>query len=297
MPVQTTNEEDDASAPYEIRAPVEQTAPLIFASPHSGRDYPSAFLALSRLDPLSLRLSEDAFVDEIFAAAPALGAPLLLANFSRAFLDPNREAYELDPEMFEDAPPDCVNAASPRVAGGLGSIARVVASGEEIYKGKLRFEDAQARIKAFYDPYHQALRGLLDATRGRFGRCLLIDAHSMPSVGGPMDSDPGRRRVDMVLGDCGGFSCAPAVTETVERSLQGMGFEVRRNVPYSGGFTTRHYGDPKNCVHVLQIEINRALYMDEKKMTRGPGLPELTENIGRLIKVLAGMDWDILKSS
>jgi len=280
--------------PCDIRAPVEQTVPVIFSSPHSGRIYPPAFVAQSRLDPVRLRRSEDAFIDEIFAAAPAHGAPLLRARFPRAYVDPNREAFELDPAMFEDSLPDYVNTTSARVAAGLGTIARVVTSGEDIYHGSLRFADAKRRIEACYMPYHEALRGLLEATRRRFGACLLIDCHSMPSVGGPMDRDTGLRRLDMVLGDCHGTACAPAVTDMAERELQAMRFAVTRNDPYAGGFTTRHYGAPADGVHVLQIEINRAHYMDEATVARGDGLPRLVRHITRLIRAMVRIDPKIL---
>ena len=218
---------------------------------------------------MTLRRSEDAFVDEIYAAAPNHGAPLLRALFPRAFVDPNRESYELDPAMFADPLPDYVNTKSPRVAAGLGTIARLVASGEEIYRHKLRFLDARHRIDAYYRPYHAALRRLLDETRWRFGACLLIDCHSMPSVGGPMDADAGSTRVDFILGDRHGTSCTPAVTDFAERAIESLGYVVARNDPYAGGFTTRHYGQPREAVHALQIEINRSLYMDERTIRRG----------------------------
>ncbi len=290
-------EEIAAWKPCDVQAPAEQTAPLVFASPHSGRLYPPDFVAASRLDPIRLRRSEDAFVDEIFAAAPAHGAPLLRAHFARAYVDPNREAFELDPAMFEDALPDYVNTTSVRVAVGLGTIAKVVTSGEEIYRTSLRFEDARRRIEACYVPYHETLRGLLEATRRRFGACLLIDCHSMPSVGGPMDADPGLRRVGVVLGDCHGTACAPAVTDMAERELKAMRFTVTRNDPYAGGFTTRHYGAPKDGVHVLQIEINRAHYMDEATVARGAGLPPLVRRITRLIEAMARIDPQILAAA
>lgn len=280
---------------FEILAPVRRSSPLVFASPHSGSDYPAHFLAASRLDPLTIRFSEDAFVDELFAAAPSLGAPLLLAKFPRSFVDPNREAHELDPDMFEDHLPASANTASPRVACGLGCIPKVIASGEEIYKRKLRFAEAKARINGLYQPYHQALQGLLDETWRLFGCCLLIDCHSMPSLGGPMDSDPGCKRAGMVLGDLFGVSCAPYVTAAVERLLKEMRYKTKRNAPYSGGFTTSHYGHPGRGFHVLQIEINRALYMNEKTMARESGLPLLALNIRRLIEGLTGLDWDKLK--
>ncbi len=275
-----------SAPPWRLRAPSEQTAPLVFASPHSGRVYPPEFLAASRLDMLRLRLSEDAFMDEIFADAPRLGAPLLCARFPRAYIDVNREAYELDPAMFTEPLPDYVNTSSPRIAAGLGTIARVVTDGEDIYDGPLRFEDARRRIDSLYRPYHAALRRLVEETRRRFGACVLIDCHSMPSGVGSQ----GRRRVDIVLGDCYGTTCAAVVTDTVQRELQAMGYVVTRNSPYAGGFTTRHYGRPADGLHALQIEINRALYMDETRVKRGAGLPELRRRIARLMRELAAID-------
>lgn len=279
--------------PWRIHWPRQQTAPLVFASPHSGRVYPPEFLAASRLDMLKLRLSEDAYMDEVFAAAPEFGAPLLCARFPRAYVDVNREAYELDPAMFVDPLPSYVNTSSPRIAAGLGTIARVVTDGEDIYHRPLRFEDARRRIDAMYRPYHAALSELLEATKQRFGGCLLIDCHSMPSgVGG----GNGGRRIDVVLGDCFGTTCAPAVTDTVQRELQAMDFVVIRNSPYAGGFTTRHYGRPKSGIHAVQIEINRAIYMDETRVRRGAGMPELRQRIGRLMRALAAIDPDTLKA-
>jgi N-formylglutamate amidohydrolase len=259
----------------EIVAPVAQTVPLVFSSPHSGRDYPAEFLAQSRLDPLTLRRSEDSYVDELFAAAPGHGAPLLRALFPRVFVDPNREALELDPAMFSDPLPANANANSPRVAAGLGSIARVVASGEEIYARKLSLAEAEARLDRYWRPYHAALEELLATSRRRFGHVLLIDCHSMPSVGGPMERDAGDRRLDFVLGDCHGRSCAPALTDRVEAILRADGFRVERNAPYAGGYVTQHYGRPAEGVHTLQIEVNRALYMNEANYERRPGFAAL----------------------
>lgn len=270
----------------EVLEPARQTIPAVFASPHSGDRYPDEFIAASRLDPQMLRRSEDSFVDRIYGAAPELGAPLLRAFFPRAYIDPNREPFELDPEMFEDELPSYVNAASPRVAGGLGTIARVVANGEEIYKRKLRFAEAAERINALYRPYHRTLQGLIERTREQFGYCLLVDCHSMPSIGGPMDRDAGLKRVDMVLGDCFGASCAPEVTQTVEGALTDLGYRVTRNMPYSGGFTTLHYGQPAARVHALQIEINRELYMDELRYAAKPKLASLTAHMGEVIALL-----------
>lgn len=271
---------------HDVAAPSTQSLPLVFASPHSGRNYPPDFVAASRLDRVSLRRSEDGFVDEIFAAAPELGAPLLRAHFPRAYVDANREPFELDPRMFVDALPPYANTRSPRVAAGLGTIARLVANGADIYRDKLAFSEALYRIRNYYWPYHNTLRQLIDQTRERFGGCILVDCHSMPSVGGPMDYDAGHRRVDFVLGDCHGTACSPRVMETAEECLTGLGYHVKRNTPYSGGFVTRNYGRPEERVHAIQIEVNRALYMDERRVMRAPGLNPLAKDMRALIAAL-----------
>ena len=281
--------------PIEILAPAEQRLPLVFASPHSGIDYPAEFLAVSRLDPLTLRRSEDSYVDEIFGAAARLGAPLLRARFPRAYLDPNREPFELDPAMFEDALPDFVNRHSPRVRVGLGTIARVVASGEEIYARKLRFAEAAQRIERLYRPYHRALAQLVEATRNRFGFYLLLDCHSMPSTTLPPRSGLGRGRVDIVLGDCHGTSCDPIVADTAQRLLVDKGYAVVRNAPYAGGFTTTHYGKPGEGGHCLQIEIGRGLYMDERSYERKAFFAQLARDMRDLTIALAGIDPALLR--
>ena len=276
----------EVSDHHEILRPGEQTAPIVLASPHSGTAYPDAFVAASPLDPLDLRRSEDCFVDELWLGAAALGVPLLRAAFPRAFVDANREPFELDPEMFEDDLPPYVNVNSSRVAAGLGTLARVVASGKEIYGGKLRFADALERIETCYRPYHAALRRLIDATRDRFGYCILIDCHSMPSVGAPMDPDAGRGRADFILGDGFGTACEGAVADTVERALESHGYRVTRNKPFAGGYTTRHYGCPEEGVHALQIETNRALYMDEDAIGRLPALADVAGHMTSVVSAL-----------
>ena len=285
---------DGPAEAFEILRPAEQNVPLVLSSPHSGRDYPARFVAAARLDAFSLRRSEDSFVDELFAAAPACGAPLLRALFPRAYVDANREPYELDPEMFEDPLPPYINTSSPRVRGGLGTIARVVANGAEIYRSKLRFAEAEERIRTFHQPYHAALAELIRETKARFGFAMLLDCHSMPSVGGPMDNDPGAPRVDMVLGDRFGTSCHPSLTATVGRVLQALGYVVCRNAPYAGGFTTQHHGRPHAGVHALQIEINRGLYVDEERIQRGPRLGAVAADMTEVIEALARVDPVIL---
>ena len=264
----------------DLQQPVARSLPLVLASPHSGTEYPADFLAASRLDPVALRRSEDSFDDELFGAGPRLGAPLLSARFPRAYVDVNREAYELDPSMFADALPKFVNAGSPRVRMGLGTIARIVASGEEIYAKKLRFAEAQRRIERLYRPYHRALRGLVEETEALFGGCLLIDCHSMPSG---TDSACERSGADIVLGDCHGVSCAPRFVEAARRLLTERGFAVAINSPYAGGFTTGHYGRPSVRRHALQIEVNRGLYMNERDYQRKPNFTRLVQDLAELV--------------
>jgi N-formylglutamate amidohydrolase len=266
---------------FDLRQPTGPAVPLVVASPHSGADYPEDLLAASRLDPLTLRRSEDSFVDAIFAAAPALGAPLLAARFPRAYLDVNREAWELDPAMFADPLPSFVNVRSPRVRMGLGTIARVVAGGEEIYARKLRFAEARRRVEGLYEPYHGALRRLLDQCEAAFGGYLLLDCHSMPSAAG--GGGGGREAADIVLGDYHGAACAPRLLEAARSFLAGRGFAVALNTPYAGGFTTGHYGYPRRDRHALQIEINRALYMDERSFRRKPGFDRITAEMTALV--------------
>ncbi len=280
----------EPDAPYRLVRPPRQTVPFVFASPHSGRRYPPDFVAAARLDPLSLRRSEDGFVDELFAAAPAEGAPLLAATFPRVFCDVNREPWELDPGMFDGPLPAWVNTASPRVGAGLGTIARVVATGEPVYRRKLSFAEAEDRIRRFWQPYHAALAALIAETRAEFGCCLLVDCHSMPTHPAQAANPP-----DIVLGDAHGTACSPRVTREVEEALRAMGYQVRRNDPYAGGYVTRHYGRPREGVHALQIEVARPLYMDETRIERLPRMAALRQDLTRLIGGLAALDWTCLR--
>jgi N-formylglutamate amidohydrolase len=273
------------SAPLVVLRPARQTIPIIFASPHSGRTYPDDLLAAARLDALTIRRSEDSFVDELFAAAPDHGAPLLAATFPRAYCDANREPWELDPAMFADKLPSWVNTTSARVGAGLGTIARVVASGETIYRDKLSFADAERRVRTCWEPFHDMLGGLIAATRAQFGLCLLIDCHSMPSHGHAARTNG--RAADFVLGDAHGTACSPHATRLVERLLREQGYTVRRNDPYAGGYITRHYGRPREGVHGLQIEISRELYMDEGRIERLADFAAVQQDITRLIAGLA----------
>ena len=270
-------DQNEMSCEFEIVRPAAITAPVVFNSPHSGARYTPDFLACVRLDPLNLRRSEDAFVDELFLAAVDHGAPLMRAHFPRAFLDVNREPYELDPRMFEGRLPAYANTRSLRVAGGLGTIARIVGDAQEIYARRLPVEEGIRRIETIYKPYHASLSGLIDGVRDMFGATVLVDCHSMPSSGMSREE---RQRADIVLGDRYGTSCSPVLTDVAEVTLRGLGFSVARNRPYAGGYITEHYGVPAAGVHALQIEINRALYMDEKTHERTAGFAVLCGKLG-----------------
>lgn len=276
--------DDDASLRngvpiYEIVQPEIRTSRVIFSSPHSGRDYPPDLLAATRLDPLTLRRSEDCFVDELFAAAPAHGAPLLKALFPRAYCDVNRDPGELDPALFLEAPPSTPMSRSPRVHAGLGVIARVVRDGTDIYRRRMPLAEARRRLSVLHAPYHAALTRLLETTRETFGQAVLIDCHSMPSqaaIGG----------VDMILGDRYGASCAPALTAFATSVLMDLGFTVGRNNPYAGGYTAETYGAPARGIHVLQIEVNRALYLDEVRLERSASFAALQTRLSGFIRAL-----------
>ena len=279
----------DDDAVLTVLRPAHQSVPVVFSSPHSGRDYPAAFVAASRLDPRSLRRSEDSFVDQLYQGVVARGMPLLAARFPRAYCDVNREASELDPAMFAEPLPRDANTRSPRVLAGLGTIPRVVASGAEIYAGKLPLAEIDHRLEACYHPYHRRLAALLDQTRRSFGWSLLVDCHSMPSIGGPMDRDSGLSRVDVVLGDCYGEACAPRITEVVEAAFQARGYRVVRNTPYAGGHLTRSHGKPRRGSHALQIELNRALYMNEAEHSHGPAFAQVQADLDHMVAALAAL--------
>ena len=267
---------DEFEPPFFIAEPARQAVPFVFNAPHSGAVYPASFLAQSRLDALALRRSEDAYVDELFAPMTGLGAPVMAARFPRAFLDLNREPYELDPRMFEGRLPPYANTRSMRVAGGLGTIPRIVADGQEIYRGRLTVEEALRRIEWLYKPYHRMLRDLVSRTASSFGHAVLIDCHSMPSTSVSREDGV---KADIVLGDRYGTSCVGVLTDLVEVTLRAKGYSVARNKPYAGGFITEHYGEPALGRHALQIEVNRGLYMDERSLVKRPGFEVLVQDL------------------
>ncbi|GAB5505418.1 MAG: N-formylglutamate amidohydrolase [Rhizobiaceae bacterium] len=274
-----TAAEDFASVPpFAVLEAAEQRVPFVFNSPHSGRFYPRRFLAMAKLDADTIRRSEDCFVEELFGGAVGLGAPLLQANFPRAYLDVNREPWELDPRMFAQPLPSFANVRSPRVAGGLGTIPRLVGEGLDIYAGKLPLDEAAQRIDRIYKPYHETLKRLVAQTHARFGYAVLVDCHSMPASIRVGDNGV---RPDFIIGDRFGASASAALTEHAIGMLSEMGYTVAHNKPYAGGFITEHYGRPARGLHALQIEVNRGLYMTERTYEKTGGYAALASNLTR----------------
>ena len=281
---------DGAPPAFRLQRPPQGVGRLVYASPHAGRHYPADLAA--RLDTASLRRLEDAHVDALVAEAPDRGATLICGLYGRAYVDLNRDPREFDPDMFAEPLPPEARVRTARVAAGLGVIARYAAGGREIYGRKLSLREAEARITAVHAPYHRALAEALDAARAATGAAILIDWHSMPSPAAAPGllagaAAPGRRAPDVVLGDRHGAACAPALTAWMEARLTAAGFQVARNHPYAGGWTTETYGRPQEGLHALQVEIGRGLYLDETRLVPGPGLPRLKRLIGRLTGELA----------
>lgn len=256
-------------------------SPLVMASPHSGRDYPAAFLAQTRLGMAQLRRAEDAFVDSLLDGAAALGVPVLAARYGRAWLDLNRDAAELDPGMFTDAPPRDAITPTDRVSAGLGVLPRIAAHGLDIYAARLPLAEARARIAAVHTPWHARLAEFCAAARARHGFAILLDCHSMPS---PAPAPGGAAQV--VLGDLYGVSAAPALVAFSEAHFRGEGLRVARNAPYAGGYTTARHGDPAGGVHVVQIEVDRALYMEPARLARHAGFGRVAAAFTSLARAL-----------
>lgn len=272
--------------PFRLNMPESWTTSVIFASPHSGRDYPEAFLRASVLDQRAIRTSEDAFVDQLFASAPRFGAPLLAARVPRAFIDLNRSADELDPALIRDVQRVTYN---PRVSSGLGVVPRVVANGRSIYRGKLSRQEADDRLRRYWYPYHAELQALLGQSHRLFGEAILIDCHSMPHEAiDPIC--PGRgKRPDIVLGDRFGAAAVLEVVEQVEAVFASAGLSVARNAPFAGAYTAQHYGRPSRRQHVVQVEIDRALYMDELRIEPSSDYAAFQEVMVSVTGLLAGI--------
>ncbi|MEO0385668.1 MAG: N-formylglutamate amidohydrolase [Pseudomonadota bacterium] len=285
-----TIESFDSAPPYDLLVPITQTVPFVFGSPHSGTSYPRAFLETSQLSTLDLRRSEDTYVDRLITPAVQKGAPMITARFPRCYCDVNREPYELDPRMFSDALPAFANTASLRVAGGLGTVPRVVGDRQPIYRRKLPVGDAMERVEKLYKPYHSALRRALAQTHVRFGASVLVDCHSMPSL---IRTASGTLSTDFVVGDRFGASCVPHISETIVEVLRDLGFTVARNKPYAGGFITEHYGRPDKGIHAVQLEINRGLYMNERTLVPNAGFNAVMDALSEMMDALFMLDAEI----
>lgn len=274
------------NAPYHLSEPDRLESAVVFASPHSGSDYPRRFLAQSVLDERSIRSSEDAFVDLLFDCATGFGAPFLKAAAPRAFVDLNRGADELDPALIEGARRQGHN---PRVASGLGVIPRVVANGRAIYRGKLEMAEAERRIARYWRPYHTMLQKLLDQAHAEFGQAILIDCHSMPHEAMDGVARSAIRRPEIVLGDRFGAAAAAEVVDRVESAFVAAGLAVTRNAPFAGAYVAQAYGRPSRRQHAIQIEIDRAIYMDERRIRPNANFDAfravLTEVIGEIAAI------------
>ncbi|MEZ5930759.1 MAG: N-formylglutamate amidohydrolase [Alphaproteobacteria bacterium] len=276
-------------SPIEILRPARRSVPMILSSPHSGQIYPPCLLQKTRLHLNQLRRLEDAFVDRLFDMAPAIGAPFLRARFARAFIDPNREASEFDPDLLDEPLPPHANGDSAKARAGLGTVPSRLA-GQPIYRSRLSLGDVERRVRVAYWPYHHALQRLIDEGQSRFGEVLLLDCHSMPSftASGALSRDgAGGGMIDIALGDRFGNSCSPAIVRRAEAFLQGEGLRVTRNRPYAGGHITAHYGQPHLGVHALQIEVRRGLYMDESRLRPLDTLDALKGVMRKLLLALA----------
>jgi len=260
------------------------TSAVVFASPHSGRNYASAFLTASVLDELALRSSEDAYVDLFLQNAPDSGAPVLLGAVPRAYVDYNRAATELDPALIADLPKSTLN---PRIMSGLGVIPRVVAGARAIYAGKIPRAEAEFRLNRFWHPYHARLTALMDEHRRRFGRAILFDMHSMPRDATNHDRRFAAKRPDIVLGDRFGAACASDISDQVAAIFTSAGFRVARNAPFAGAYIAQRYGTPSTGQHVVQIEIDRSLYLDEATVTPSRDFDEFARIMGQIIPKLS----------
>lgn len=278
----------DSPFPFRLLEPARLTSGAVFNSPHSGRDYPNDLVRRSRLTHEGLRASEDVLVDELFAAAPGHGAPLLAATVPRAWLDLNRAPGELDPALIRGVRLREANL-NQRVAAGLGVIPRVVAEGAEIYRSRISLAEAEARIESIHAPYHAQLEALLLRARESFGTAMLFDCHSMPSEALRAAPRIGGRCPDVVLGDRFGAAAARSLMAFTQRAFEREGFVVARNAPFAGGYITQRYGRPGLGLHAVQIELDRGLYLDQRKLEPLPSFPEVSERISRVVAELATM--------
>lgn len=274
---------------FQVLHPARHASCVVFASPHSGRDYPWSFLRMSVLNHHSIRSSEDAFVDELFDSAPDFGATFMKAGVPRAFVDLNRSSVELDPSLIDGLHPQGHN---PRVASGLGVIPRVVANGRAIYRGKISRAEARRRIDEYWQPYHDMLQSLLTEAHERFGQAVLVDCHSMPHEAMNGMSRAGMRRPDVVLGDRFGAAADGEIMDRIEAAFAGAGFVVTRNAPFAGAYITQAYGRPARRQHAVQVEIDRSIYMDEIAIQRNAQFTAVRSRLRDVIGEIATIGQD-----
>lgn len=264
---------------FRLEMPDAWSSGVIFASPHSGAQYPAELLERTVLSKAAIRSSEDAFVDLLFAKAPKLGAPLLAAEAPRAYVDLNRAPDELDPALIGDV---ATSASNPRISSGLGVIPRVVANGRPIYRGKISRAEAERRLDQVWHPYHDCLTELIAGCRTRFGEAILIDCHSMPHEAIDAIAQGGKRS-DIVLGDRFGASADAIVVDVIEAAFTASGLRVARNAPFAGAYTAQAYGRPSRRQHVVQVEIDRSLYMDERRILPRPDFAVMQAAVTHMI--------------
>ena len=276
--------------PYRLALPDGPTGGVIFNSPHSGSFYPDEFVARSRLGPLALRASEDAFVDQLFDMAPENGAPLLSAVYPRAWLDLNRSPSEMDPALVDGAASAGINQ---RIAAGLGVVPRVVSEGRAIYSGKIPLIEAEARVRDVHRPYHTELDRLLIHARDRFGIAILFDCHSMPSEALRAAPRVRGKVPDVVLGDRFGAAAARHIVTETQAAFEAEGFTVARNAPFAGGYITQRYGRPARGLHAVQIELDRALYLDQRRIQKTSRFDDVRNRVGRVVSRLVRIAPDL----
>ncbi|MCG3269161.1 N-formylglutamate amidohydrolase [Yoonia sp. I 8.24] len=269
---------------YQIARPAQRNTSVVFASPHSGRGYTAAFMGQVDLDAMLIRSSEDAFVDQLYAAAPDFGAPLIRAIAPRAFVDLNRGPDEFDPALIKDI---FRKPQNPRIASGLGVIPRVVANGRHIYRGKITLAQAHDRIANYWRPYHDQLQTLMDESNRAYGQSILIDCHSMPHEALSTMTSPNTTLPDIVLGDRFGKTAAPQIMDQVEQAFVSAGFRVARNAPFAGAYIVQRYGHPARSQHAIQVEIDRGIYMNEKTLTLNPDFAHIQAVISGVIAQIA----------
>jgi N-formylglutamate amidohydrolase len=271
--------------PFELHEPAGAHVPLVLDSPHSGTAYPEDFGAAMPLE--RLRETEDSFVDELYAAAPSMGATLVSANFPRVYIDPNRSLLDIDASLLESPWPGPA-IPSRKTQLGVGLIWRLLDSGEPIYSRKLSVDEVKRRIVAYHQPYQRAVKDALDHAHAHFGVVWHLNLHSMPATSSKISEEgPGKPRADFVLGDRDGTTCAPEFTELVASTLRGLGYHVKINDPYKGVELVRAFSDPKAGRHSLQVEVNRKLYMDERTRRKSTGFDALRADLEKMVRTIA----------